>query len=918
MNSKPHPIAAGLLISLAALAPWANGGADPVVLVALFALAGLCLALALRRRPSSTAARIVPWPAVAAIGGALLGVMHLLPVWPTTTEAPVPPTVALRVQLEHPVTQPSAQPQPNAQSQPTVQSQPSAAAELGPPAESAASLGQRVPLTLDPHATRHTLALICMATAVFIAATWLLDSPRRLTQAAWAVATSGAALTVFAVLAKATWNGKLYWSIPVGHPQGVFGPMVYHNQAGGILLMTLAAAIYLVALAAGDLLAGTGVSNGAPPTAIAHPTSPYAAAASWRRWLQPLPLLAIVLVALNGGGLLLTLSRGALLAGILAAVVTLLVIQPRTGWRGLALALGIAVLGAGGSVFYFRMSDAVGRRYATLFESEQLLDNSRLAHWHDGWQAGAEHWLWGVGAGAYLHIHPLYQDEQLERVFLRAHNQYLETWVDSGLLGILLLALAIATAWRIIRTLARRRRLVMRSVAALGLMVLIAAVAHAAVDYVMYLPATAILFAMLLGGVCGTAWQTDRESRGGTHPSSRVSRFGMYLPRWSGLVLAWGLIGGCSWATFAAIRWHEEHVAVQSVPWGEDQATVDPQRLSQAIARLQGFQQHTDDYRVALSLGELQIIQFRQQAVAQLARENDVPADEAMGLWQWTAPIVLLQRAQQLTDEGEAPRIETEIRREPLVVEQLGAARAAFLTARHLAPAAPQPHLRLGELSFLEPNLQNTATYFQHVALLAPGSADLQFELGRRMLAAGEQAAGLAAWRRSLELDVRHWQAIYDVVGKQLTTEQINDLVLPDNPELLTLVAARQYTEPEQRGAREQLLKRADAILDRPTDDPLQLARHRRLQAEVELLREDVEGAIERFAQALQYEPADHEMRARRAALLLTVGRRDEAQREAQYAARLQPRNHQYRKLLEAIAEQRGRGGEGESEGVKE
>ncbi|WP_210421349.1 O-antigen ligase family protein [Roseimaritima ulvae] len=872
-----------LLIGVAALTPWANGGADPVIQVALFGLAGLCLALAMRARLRRPTPRpevwIVPWPAIAALGGVLLCGLQLLPLWPTTSDATVPPVVALRTELQHPIAISSTAEQH--------------AAELQD--ETHSGLPQRVPLTLDAHATRHTLACLLMATAIFLASTWLIDSPARITQAAWVVAASGAALTVFAVLAKATWNGKLYWSIPVGHPQGVFGPMVYHNQAGGVLLMTLAASIYLMVSAAGQ------ISSRSSPAGDLLTAAP-----SWRRWLQPRPLLTIALVSLNASGLLLTLSRGALVAAIMSAMVTLLVIQPRTGWRGLALVLGIAVVGAGGSVFYFRMSDAVGRRYATLFESEQLLDNSRLAHWSDGWQAGLDHGLWGVGAGAYLHIHPLYQDEQLERVFLRAHNQYLETWVDSGLPGILLLMLAIVTTGRMIVSLSRRRRLAWRATAALGLMVLVASLTHAAVDYVMYLPATAILFAMLLGGVCGTAWQSEREAGDSTPPSGRFSRFGIGFSPRIAMLIACGLVAGCAWATFAGIRWHQEHVAVQSVPWGDDQQAVDPKRLAATIERLQQLQRSTDDYRVALTLGELQIIQFRQQALEQLAQENNLLPEDALEFWQWTAPLVLLQRAQQLSDDGEAARIETEIRREPLIARQLGAARNAFLAARRLAPAAPQPHLRLGELSFLEENLDHTATYLQRVAVLAPGSADMQFELGRRLLAAGEQQAGLAAWHRSLQLDPRHWPAIYEVVGSRLTAAQIDRWVLPDDPELLTLVAARQYTEPEQREAREHLLRRADAILDQPTDDPQQLARHRRLQAEVQLLREDVEGAIERFGQALRYAPADHEMRARRAALLLQVGRWEEAQREAQYAARLQPRNYQYRKLLEAIAEGAG------------
>src|SRR6056297_1038575 len=890
MNRSNRSLPVLALVAFAALVPWANGGADPEVQTVLFAASAVGATWLLSTQLRHRQRRLLPWPAVAAIGGVLLCLLHLLPIWSATPEATVPSAVALRVDLE------GVAP---ADDLPTAEAtKPSAASNTA-----ASTTRSRVALTLDPHATEHTLAMLLLALTVFIGATWTLQSPERLHTAAWGLAGSGAALTLFAVLAKATWNAKLYWWIPLGHPQGVFGPIVYHNQAGGILLITLAAAVFLLTHAARggfDKQPAHRGSRSRSTSAAAHTLpAPY-----WRRWLEPLPLMAILLVVLNGGGLLLTLSRGALLAALIATVITLAVVRPRTGWLGLGLVLGIAIAGAGASVFYFRMSEAVGRRYATLFESEQLLDNSRLAHWHDGFQAGQQHWLLGVGAGAYFHAHPLHQDEQIERTFLRAHNQYLETWVDSGLPGVLLLVLAIGSAGWTLTRLTRRRRSSFRNIAAWGLLVLVATAAHASVDYVLYLPATAIVFALVLGGVCGNAWQAERERRPGvgTTDEPLCSAVGIGLPPWAASLLTGLLAIGCLWSTTMGVRWHQEDAAVLSVPWGADQQTVDPLALEQAIARLETLVHHTSDYRVPLSLGELRITRFRQQAIAQLAEENELPASQASALWPWTAPLVLLQRAQELTDAGDLERVEQEIRNEPMVAERLGEARQAFLQARYLAPAAPQPHLRLGELSFLEPDVRRAAAHFEHAARLARGSTDLQFELGRRMLAAGDRTGGLAAWRRSLELDIRHWNSIYDVVGKQLSPQQINQWVLPDNPELLTLVAARQYTEPEQQADREALLKRVDAILRQPVSDPDRAGHYQSLQAEVQLLREDLEGAIEQFAVALRYRPADHQMRARRAALLLCAGRLDEAEQEARYAARLQPRNYQYRNLLQAIA----------------
>ena len=120
----------------------------------------------------------------------------------------------------------------------------------------------------------------------------------------------GGALTLFAVLAKATWNGKLYWVFEIGHPEGVFGPIIYHNQAGSILMMSLAASIYCLACGMADDQESAPTAAGSHgPTADVH-LQWRSSAASWQDWLQPRPLALSALVLVNLAGLLLTLSRG--------------------------------------------------------------------------------------------------------------------------------------------------------------------------------------------------------------------------------------------------------------------------------------------------------------------------------------------------------------------------------------------------------------------------------------------------------------------------------------------------------------------------------------------------------------------------------------------------------------------------------
>lgn len=889
MNRVFAPHAGSLLILLVCVAPWANGGADPITQAALFVSgAGVALAMAVwswSQRPA--AAAILAWPAVAVgLAIALCG-LYRVPVWATNSAGWAPATVQLKRAL-------MVAPEGGGSG-----GERSSNALL---AADTAEVPRRTSLTLDPHATNHTAAMQVLMLTLFVAASWWLGQRHQLRRLAVGIATSGAALSLFAVIAKATWNDKLYWCIPIGHPQGVFGPIIYHNQAGGLLLMTLASAVYLL------LEASVAPRHFRPLAAGAGKESQdlrLESAATWRCWLNPWPLLVLALLVLNAAGLLLTLSRGAMLSAVIATVLTVLIMQPRSSRRGLVVAAIIAVLGAGGSLFYFRMSEAVGKRYATLFESQQLLGNSRLEHWQEGMQAGWDYGLFGVGSGAYHHVPPLYQEAEVQRTFLRAHNQYLETWVDSGIPGLLLLTFVLLTTGRVLMSLTRRRRSRWRHVAAWGWLVLLAAVLHAVVDYVLYLPANGMMLAVVLGAIWGVAWQAyvDREALGQAKQVPRQTRFGWCLQPRHVRFAALALVLANGWTAWAGYRWYVEDTAVRAIPWGADQASIPPKRLAASIEKLQQLAPETDDYRVPLTLGELQIVRFRQQAATQLARENGLEPEAAIGLWAWTDPVVFLQRAHALEASGQSEQVDLEIRSEPLIQESLGAARKSLLHARQLAPAVAQIHLRLAELSFLEPPLEAVVTHLRRAEKVSPGSTDAQYEIGRRYLAAGRRDAGLQAWRRSLALDIRHWDKIYDVAGKQLSPQEINRDVLPDNPELLALVAARQYTEPEQVAARERLLDRVMRLLESPAEGADGQARRFELAGEVCLLREDRQGAIDAFAKALRYQPQNHELRARRAALLLRAGRLDEARSDAKYAARLQPRNDQYRSLIKAIAD---------------
>ncbi len=215
-------------------------------------------------------------------------------------------------------------------------------------------------------------------------------------------------------------------------------------------------------------------------------------------------------------GLAVSASRGGLLAaggGLLALVFLLLRQKP---FRLPALIL-LAVLVLGGFAVLSQATLTQAR-----FQQMQTTSMDR-----DGrfllWQSAEEMWrdnLWvGVGPGHYDAVFPQYRPDILQqRKPYFAHNEYLNTLADYGLIGALLVLVGIGSAefafrygWQGLRRenvnleSARSNRLALLLGACSGVT---AALVHALFDYNFHMPAYALLVVFLLG-IMAVGWRGD-------------------------------------------------------------------------------------------------------------------------------------------------------------------------------------------------------------------------------------------------------------------------------------------------------------------------------------------------------------------------------------------------------------------------
>jgi O-antigen ligase len=248
----------------------------------------------------------------------------------------------------------------------------------------------------------------------------------------------------------------------------VFSAVRTREQAmwvvAAFVLGALASAVYGLIVptdpAATERLSGAeGNANETAAALVAGGALAGALAASWRghpvlRWL------AAIGVPLCGYAILLTLSRGGLVA-LGAALIAAVFVAGR--WR--PVVLGGAVITAVGAVMYFAVfAPPMARQRVTQLEG----GTGRVDIWKVGWRMVESNPLHGVGAGNFQNssVHFLLQPGAVARSdFIvdtpkAAHNTYLEVLAELGVVGLalflIILGFSLTTTVKAIRAFRQR------------------------------------------------------------------------------------------------------------------------------------------------------------------------------------------------------------------------------------------------------------------------------------------------------------------------------------------------------------------------------------------------------------------------------------------------------------------------------
>lgn len=358
-------------------------------------------------------------------------------------------------------------------------------------------------LTLDRQATKEASVKLLALTVYFLAALVTLRTSERRKIALVTLTVFGFAVSLFAILQRLTYNGKMYWVRPVSAYIAPFGPYGNYNHFAGMVELLL-------------------------PLPLAYLLFAKINLEQRLLWLFSVVLMAVALIfSLSRGGILAlgielaalmlfakwdrlqsvgsgrlpgqadarsTMGNGLMLGGALAAVVVLAL---WIGYEPLSKRFGTVRQGAG--------------EYSVV---------TRTEYWRGAWQMFLDHPIAGVGLGAFPTAYPSYghssaKNERLEQ----AHNDYLQLLADTGLIGALVglwfLFELIRTARRQFQTLARARNQD-RALVIGGYVAMLGIAVHSFLDFNLQIAANALLFLLVVALATTSDFKPDE--RLGQHP----------------------------------------------------------------------------------------------------------------------------------------------------------------------------------------------------------------------------------------------------------------------------------------------------------------------------------------------------------------------------------------------------------------
>lgn len=760
-----------------------------------------------------------------------------------------------------------------------------------PEALSELELSQEAPsrdsISISPPRTRKKLAELILAIGVLFAATVFLADEKSINQVFLAITICGVAVGFFGLLQKLAWNGLIYWTYP--SPGIPFGSLISKNSAAGFLILSLGTTIFLIAqqmirwkrknepgglVLSSDEWDQSEVETGAEK--LPEKMLKFVAQVETRN-LYVLAASVIIIV-----GIVASLSRGGMMAmcGTIAVAMVLLGKQNRilVGFGSLAiLALGL------GLVIFSEQTDSILGKLESLADVPEAA-SSRLSHWQDAIPFGQEHWLFGTGAGTYRLSANAMQSFFFEKTFAHAENVFIETFVEMGIIGLVLLLAVVALLAKACWNLFRRRETFDRALGIAGFSVLVGLILASILDFGIYLPANACVMAVIAGAIVGRDCNRLKPSQ---ERSSIFSRGFVVF----GLVFAAASAGWAAYQTygFDSVDWARIEMAAMARRDDPFTSRMNDKKLDRIESALsKALEIHPDDSEAHFQLGEYFIMKFRIKWARQLAEavtadpeltetiEGGASNFDAKAIWNSTN-LSNLHREVSFARRVN-PQMADQLVADPQIQDELPYAFESFKKSSENCSRPFKTQIRLAQLSTLfSPDKE--FGYIEAALARNYWNSQVLFDCGLLSLNSGKQALAADLWGLCLSnrFTRKYEEPIIQLSMSELSLRDLFERVLPQSPKELLRIVPKYFDRPELTLPKQLLLRHIKGLI--ASQEMPEIDRHYYL-AEALRLGDECRLACDSYREALELDPSKTTWRFNYANCLYQIKQYDESVRQ--------------------------------------
>ncbi len=314
-------------------------------------------------------------------------------------------------------------------------------------------------ISLNRSATKNELYKIIAYALLYFLIVNNVNNYRKIRRIFTSIVIFAFSLSLFAIIQRITWNGKIYWFRVLRYGGEPFGPYVNHNHYAGYIEMVIPLAIAMIFL---------------------------------NKDINKRLMLGFMIMVMTAT-VFITLSRAGIISLICAFVFLCLMLFSKKNSKISLLAIALILISLLAFLIYIGILSEALNEILTLTDSDMLFQEIRLKGWNDCLNIFKDFPIFGSGLETLKDIFPQYKSFSPKYRYVYAHNDYLQALTECGALGFSIILWGIIAFYRTICKFDKKdtiRICLLASVVAIAI--------HSFFDFNLHIPANAIILVIII------------------------------------------------------------------------------------------------------------------------------------------------------------------------------------------------------------------------------------------------------------------------------------------------------------------------------------------------------------------------------------------------------------------------------------